>query len=257
MKRKLWLLPAAVVVVAGLIAAGCTSGAGAGPSPLSNISIPGNILQQSGIWVTGEGKVKAVPDTVVLSLGIEVQAITVSEAQQKAQTSMDAVVKALKDKGVSDKDVQTQRFSINPVYRYIDKENRQEIIGYHISNQVTAKVRRVDDAGPVIDAVAKAGGDLTRINGISFTIDDPSVLQTQATEMALKDAKAKAKLIADTLTVKLGKVTYTQINNASTPYPISIQKFDGRAAGAPEVATPISPGELTIQASATVAWGIE
>jgi len=254
--KRTWLIFAGLAVLLAVVIAGCTTKEGTGgvnSNPLANLSIPG-IAQQSGIWVTGEGKVTFVPDTAVLVLGVESQATTVSAAQRQAQESMDAIVKALKSNGVADKDIQTQRFSITPVVRYIDKENRQEIIGYRVSNIVTAKIRRVNDTGPVIDAVAQAGGDQTRIDSISFTVDDPSALQEQAQTLALKDAKARANAVADTLGVRLGKLTYAQLNaSASSPAPI----FYAKSAAEASPTTPISPGEITIQASATTAWGIE
>ncbi|HLC23599.1 MAG TPA: SIMPL domain-containing protein [Dehalococcoidia bacterium] len=256
--KRTWLILAGLAVLLVAVAVGCTTkeGTNGGNSnPVANLSIPG-IAQQSGIWVTGEGKVKSIPDTAVLVLGIEAQATTVSDAQQQAQKSMDAIVKALKSNGVADKDIQTQRFSITPVVRYNDKENRQEIIGYQVSNIVTAKIRRVNDTGPVIDAVAQAGGDQTRIDSISFTLDDPSALQEQAQTLALKDAKARAKAVADTLGVRLGKLTYAQVN-ASAPPPTPIFFAKGAFEAAPTPTTPINPGEITIQASVTTAWGIE
>ena len=57
---------------------------------------------------------------------------------------------------------------------------------------VTAKIRNIDKAGGIIDAVAIAGGDLTRIDGISFSVDDPSSYYTEARKLAVADAKAKA-----------------------------------------------------------------
>ena len=46
--------------------------------------------------------------------------------------------------------------------------------GYEVTNMVTAKIRDIDKVGAIIDAVAAAGGDFTRINNIAFSVDDPS-----------------------------------------------------------------------------------
>ncbi|MBI2858356.1 MAG: SIMPL domain-containing protein [Chloroflexi bacterium] len=257
MKKTTWLVALAAIALVGLVGVACAPGGSAtNGGTLSGLSIPPGALQQNGIWVTGEGKVKVTPDIAVLSLGIESQAKSVAEAQQKAQDAMDAVVKVLKDQGIAEKDIRTERFNISPQYRYIERENRPEIIGYVVSNIVTAKVRNVANAGKVIDGVAGAGGDLTRIISISFTMEDTSALEAQAQELALKDARAKGKLIADILSVRLGKVTYAQINAAPVafPMPIFAAKAEG---GAPARDTSISPGEITIQATATVAWAVE
>ncbi|MDO8472760.1 MAG: SIMPL domain-containing protein [Dehalococcoidia bacterium] len=253
MKNKTWIILAAAVVLVGLAAAGCQ----AGSSGAAN-SNSGNTAQQSGIWVTGQGKVTGVPDTAVVVLGIAAQATTVTEAQGKARTAMDAVVKVLKAKGVKDNDIQTQRFSITPITQWIEKENRQQIIGYIVDNMVTAKIRQTDSAGPIIDAVADAGGDLIRINSISFTIDDQSTLLAQAQELALKDAKAKAKVIADTMGIRLGILTYAQVSDSTpmTPYPVYASK-DSASGPASIPDTSINAGEITIRATVTAAWGIQ
>jgi uncharacterized protein YggE len=202
--------------------------------------------QSVGLWVTGDGKVTAAPDTVVLTLGVDSQEKTVAEAQRKAADAMDKVMKALKTKGVADKDIQTQQFNISPVIQWIDKENRQQIIGYHVTNTVVAKIRQVDKAGGIIDDVANAAGDLTRINAIDFTVDDPTPYYKDARAKAVANTVANAKQMADAAGVRLGRLLYMTENVAYTPQPIrNFAKADSAmAAPAP---TPISPGELTFQ----------
>ena len=48
------------------------------------------------------------------------------------------------------------------------------------------KIRNLDAIGSIIDDVAAAGGDLTRINGISFTVDDLKPFQSQLRELAVR-----------------------------------------------------------------------
>jgi uncharacterized protein YggE len=257
MKKRLIGFVAFALLV-GALASACsargTSGNG-NSNPVLNLNSAAAV-QQSGIWTNGEGEVKAIPDTAVLVLGVESQAATVSNAQQQAQQSMDTVMKALKSNGVADKDIQTQRFSITPVLQYSDKGNNPQIVAYTVSNSLTVKIRQVNNTGPVIDAVAQAGGNLTRISNVNFTIDDPTALETQAQTKALNDAKSKAKMIAGTLGITLGKLTYAQVN--STGLPQSTIAFSKNAMdAAPAPTTPISPGEITIQASATTNWNID
>ncbi|MCJ7514636.1 MAG: SIMPL domain-containing protein, partial [Dehalococcoidia bacterium] len=166
--KKSWFILSGIVLAVILVGAGgCAYGEGARVSPPSIAGYVGaptitSSQQQVGLWVNGEGKSKAAPDVVLLSLGIEAESKTVARAQQDAAVAMDAVIKALKSNGVADKDIQTQRFSISPVTQWIEDQQRQIITGYRVTNVVIAKIRQVDKAGPVIDAVADAGGNLTR-----------------------------------------------------------------------------------------------
>jgi len=231
MKNNWWLILFLVVVLA-FGAAGCAQE--------SNVSVTPQ--QQTGIWVTGQGEVMAVPDIAELRLGVEVQADTVAEAQTQASAAMDKVQQALEDNGVAEKDIQTQRYSIYPVTKWISDKDEQEIVGYRVTNIVVAKIRDVDEAGAIIDAVAEAGGDSTRIQAISFDVDDKTPYYEQARAKAVEDANNKATQLAELADVGLGKATY--ISEGAAYLPVRADSYDVY----PEVGgtTPISPGELKI-----------
>lgn len=213
----------------------------------------GSSSQQTGIWVSGEGKVKVVPDVAILNLGIESQEKTVKEAQTGAATAMAAVVAALKSNGVADKDIQTTVYNIEVVTKW-DKDAETLItIGYKVTNMVTAKIREMSKVGTIIDAVAEAGGDLTRINGISFTVDNPTTCYTQARAKAMTDAEAKAEQMADLAGIKLDKPFYISESGGYIPVPYDVRSYDA----AVSATTPISAGELEITLSVQVAYGIK
>jgi hypothetical protein len=250
--RNKWLIvlgSLAAIILAGIFLAGCGSEGSAG----GTYNING---QQQGIWVNGEGKVTAVPDVAILSAGVQAQALTVADAQSQAAAAMDKVMTALKNGGVATKDIQTQNFNITRLTRWDDTKQQEIITGYQVSNTVTAKIRDVNKAGEVIDAVAAAGGDLTRINSISFTIDNPATYQAQARQKAVADAAAKAKQLADAAGVKLGKPVYIT-ENSYAPGPI-YRDVGAKAEGAPSVpTTPISPGELDVIINVQIAYGLD
>jgi uncharacterized protein len=210
--------------------------------------------QQTGIWVNGVGTVDVQPDVAILTLGVEAQAATVAEAQSQASDAIDKVIASLKANGVADKDIQTQYYNINKVTRWDDKGQVETVLGYRVSNTVTIKIRAIDKAGEIIDAVALAGGDLTRIDGISFTLDDATQAVQEARQKAMNDAKAKAQQISTLSEVTLGKVTYVS-ENSYTPYPVRGSVVP--AAGSMDSAkTVISPGELQVTVNVQVAYAI-
>jgi len=261
--KKVWLLLSGLMLAVVLIGAGgCVVGEGAQVSP-PTISVaapelggPFGIIysqQQVGLWVTGEGKAMATPDIVLLSLGIEAEAKTVAQAQQDAAEAMDGVMKALKSNGVAEKDIQTQRFSIYPVRKWIEDEQREIIIGYRVTNIVVAKIRQLDKAGTIIDGVAEVGGDLARIDSVGFAVDDPTPYYKEARAKAMGDAIAKAKQMADAADIKLGKLLYI---SESTPYVPVIRDYAMKAEGAAPSTTPISAGELEIQVTVQMVYNI-
>jgi len=260
MKRS-WLLLvslglALVLAVVGL--SGCSPGTAGLEELPSNLKLNLN-AQQEGIWVGGTGEVTVTPDIANLRLGIQAQEASVAEAQTKASEAMNKVMTALIDSGVVEKDIQTQYFSIRQRTKW-DREKEEEIvIGYQVTNMVTAKIRNIDKVGSIIDAVAKAGGDLIRIDSIDFSVDDPSAYYEEAREKAMADAKAKAEQLAELAGVTLGKPTYV---SEGVQTPIYKRVYYEAWAGAPVPAPapapppPISPGEMKVSITVQVAYGV-
>ena len=253
--KRVWLLAAGLALIVAVVGL-----SGCGPSGTTFSELPSNFKvsinsQQEGIWVNGRGEVSVVPDIATLRLGIEAQEANVAMAQSQAAEAMATVMAALKDNGVAEKDIQTQYFNIYKVTRW-DKDREQEIvIGYRVTNMVTAKIRELDKVGAIIDAAATAGGDLTRIDSIGFSVDDPSDYYDEARQKAMADAKTKAGQMAELAGVKLGKPTYIS-ESVQIPSPIFRQDFYEKAAGAPAMETPISPGEMEITLSVQIAYAI-
>jgi len=245
--KKFWLVALSLVLMLAVVG---FSGCNGGPTTIGTVDINS---QQSGIWVSGTGEVSVTPDIATLSLGIEAQADTVAEAQEQAAVAMEAVMAALADNGVAEKDIQTRYFSIYPVTRWDDFDDQQVVIGYRVTNMVTAKIRDVEQAGLVIDAVAAAGGDYTRVNNISFSVDDPTPYYEEARQEAMADARAKAEQLADLAGIGLGKPTYI---SEGTIYPPVVYRDAGMEMMAPGATTPISPGEIELTLTLQVAYAI-
>ena len=122
--KKNWLLAVGLALVLAIVGlAGCSPG-NTVLGEIEGISISS---QQEGIWVTGQGKVTAVPDIVTLRLGIEAQEVSVAVAQSKATDAMNRVMDALTDNGVAKKDIQTQYFSIRRVTKW-DRVKEEEVV---------------------------------------------------------------------------------------------------------------------------------
>ena len=255
MKRILFPVFGLLLIIIAVGVAGCDGVT----SPPARTTTTGGIIsnQQTGIWVTGEGKVSVVPDVATLSLGVEAQATTVAQAQNEASSAMEAVIGELKASDVDEKDIRTSRFSIYPVRRWDQNREEEILLGYRVNNMVTAKIRDVEATGTIIDAVTRAGGDYIRIDNISFSVDDPSEYYEEAREKAIDDAETKAQHLADTTGVKLGAPTYISESGGYAP-PMTVRMDFAEAAPVPAAAPPsISPGETEITLTVHIAYGIK
>lgn len=247
MKRR-WLLVVSLALVLVVVGLASCSPDNTVPVEIAGLNISN---QQEGIWVSGRGVVTVTPDIAILRLGIEAEEASVVEAQSQATEAMEEVMATLTDNGVAEKDIQTQYFSIRRVTKW-DRDKEEEIVvGYRVTNMVTAKIRDIDKAGTIIDAVAAAGGDLTRIDSIDFSVDDPSAYYEEARGEAMVDAEVKAEQLAELAGGRLGKATYIS-ESSQVPPPIYRQAIYEEAM--PTATTPISPGEMEISLTVQVVY---
>ena len=230
----------------------------------------------SGIWVNGIGRASAAPDIAVVSLGVEAIEETAGEARSSAATAMTGVIGVLKEAGVAEIDIQTRHFNISPRYQHVeiercdeddiglestegDQESTSEktcytawenrLIGYSVSNQASVKVRNLDDAGSIVDKVAEAAGDLVRINGVSFQIEDTQSLDDMARADAVADLFRKAEMLAELSGVELGPLVHL---NEQAPYSapqVAYARTESVSADSSGAATLIAGGELEVSST--------
>ncbi|GAH76660.1 unnamed protein product, partial [marine sediment metagenome] len=156
-------------------------------------------------------------------------------------------------------DIQTQYFSIRQRTKWDREKEEEVVIGYQVTNKVIAKIRDIGKVGIIIDAVAEAGGDLTRIDNLSFSVDDPSAYYEEARQKAMADVKAKAEQLAELAGVTLGKPTY--VSEGAQPPIYKDIAYEMEMAGGPipmpaPAPPPISPGEMEVSLTVQVAYAI-
>ncbi len=254
----------AAIVVIGTILGGCALGDRAYATPSGKITLPASSpaaasdTQLQGIWVSGIGEISVTPDLATLWLGIEAQKPTVKEAQEEATRAMEKVMAALKKSGIAEKDIQTAYFSIYQRTYWDDDKQKEEPVGFQVTNQVIAKIRNIKDIGTIIDSVAAAGGDNTRINNLNFSVEEPARYYDEARAKAMEAARHKAEQLAQLAGVTLGQATY--IAESSNPvYPMAYDMVPNvrmSMGGAPEaaVSTSISPGQVDITLTIQMAY---
>ncbi len=219
--------------------------------------------QSTGIWVSGQGKVTVIPDVAILNMGVEAEASTVEQAMDEAAAAMDRIITSLHANGVAENDIKTQWFDIYPIKEWVDfdypmkswiEDDYEVLIGYRVTNMLTVTIRDVEATGQIIDAAAKAGGDLIRIHGVSFTVDDPSTYEGEARAQAIANARSKAQQLASFAGVHLGSPFY--ISESGGFFPI-YQDYGMGAMEAERVPTSISPGETEITLTVQMAFAIQ
>jgi uncharacterized protein YggE len=211
------------------------------------------------ISIEGHGEVIAAPDTAFITSGVTSQGATAREALDANTAAMNELIATLKAAGIEARDIQTSGFSVSPNYVYSDARDENgytlppRINGYQVYNTVTVRVRDLPSLGTVLDKAVTVGANT--INGVSFSVDDPSDLYDEARKAAFADARAKAELYATAAGVDLESIRSINESQgfAQPPQPYMMETMARDVAASP---VPVEAGELTFAINVSVAWDL-
>lgn len=205
------------------------------------------------ISVTGEAIIMVTPDIATIDGGVASVAKTAREAADANNTTMGAVLLALKAAGLSEKDFQTSRLSLQPQSGNRTPNGPTQIISYRATNHVVVTLHDVSKVAPVIDTLVATGAN--EIGNISFSVEQASKLLDEARAQALADAQRKAEIYAKAANVALG-LPMTITEGAPVGL-VPLYNVRSRLSGDAAATTPIAPGEETLRVSVGVSYAIK
>ena len=214
----------------------CIAGAQASPvaRPVdggSNMPPP----ERRAVSVSGQGEVSAAPDRARLSMAVEETNPDLKAAQAKVNGIVRTYLGQLRSLGVKDEDISTAGLSIRSEYDYSGGSGStpggRKFLGYHVTRNIEVVVRELDKIGDYLQRATDAG--INNISDPQLESSKAEELQSQALVKAAQDAQAKAKLLADTLGVKLGAVHTVSASSVSPRPPGPQPRMMMAAAAAP------------------------
>lgn len=233
-------------------------------------------VQSEGLTVVGEGRVSAVPDFVVLIIGLESSSGSALQALNETATRMVHVVQAMVNKGITQADMQASWVNVYPVYPQggqvlagspgNNSANQQttygafpqaspsttqgsmpQVAAFLASRGLQISLNNPNRMGEILDTAIAAGANFS--SGFSLRLRDETAVRRTALEIAAKNARAKAEVLAATTGRELGAV----VGIVEELFPGS--EVLGSASGGPtggflggyqNISTqPTLPGELT------------
>jgi uncharacterized protein len=204
------------------------------------------------ITVVGQGKAYGKPDIVRTTVGVESQSLSIDEAMSETNTKMASILAALRELGIAEKDVQTSNFNV-----YLERQNKpgiEETVGplyYHVSNQLSVTLRDVTKLGEMLGKVLSSGAN--SVYGVSFDVDDPAALESEARAKAAADARSRADDLAQLSSVKLGNVLTVSEVAANGVGPL---RYSSSLTGGGGDAV-VQAGEMEILISVEVTYSIQ
>lgn len=223
-----------------------------GPLPFSVNSI--TTTKTNLFTVQGIGEATAVPDTGLISLGVNKEATSVEAAQKQVNEIINKMTDDLKKIGVEEKHIKTTNYSVNPNFDY---STGKKSGSYSVDATIEIRVKPIEKANQAVD-VATADG-ATQVGGVTFVLDDETQqkLENEARMDAVKKAKEKAQSLANAAGIKLGRIVDIQETNGGFPEPMMYKtaSLQMDAAGGEAIPpTQLNPGQNKISISVSLSY---
>ena len=203
------------------------------------------------ITVSGEGKIKIVPDQGIISLGVENTGKEAAEVKKANDVIIDKILKFIKSNNIPSADFQTTNVSLNKNYDYEKKK-----YNYVASQTITVTLKDLTKYNEFMMGITETG--VTNIHGVEFKSSKMETYEAEARKKAILNAKQKALDYVSVLNQKIGKALIIS-DNSQPSYPQPMFKGGVMSMKADE-STPketLAIGEIEIIANVQVTFVLE
>ena len=206
----------------------------------------------STISVSGEGVIEVAPDRATISVGVVTRDKIASKVQNDNARIANEIIKSVAALGIDKKNIRTGNYSFHQFYR--QENNKRVADGYEANNTVTIIVDDLNLVGKIIDTSLSHGAN--NIDALEFGIKNKSNLQNEAIRLAVRDARAKAEVVAAELGKSIIGVKNVSVNYGTISAPRANKFAMAQRSMEMDAATPIESGTLTCSANVHVEFEI-
>jgi uncharacterized protein len=204
------------------------------------------------ITVTGEGKIKVVPDRATVNVGVQNFGKDAKEVKNLNDETVDKVIKFLKKSGIAATDYRTNNVSLHKSYDYEKKKHH-----YQANQSISITMKDLSKYDDIMIGLNDAG--VNSIQGVEFKSSKMEEYERDARKKAMMNAKQKAEDYVSVLGQKIGKALLindnSQIHYPQPYYNKSMMAMDAMVAeGSRET---LAIGEIEIIANVSVSFILE
>jgi len=218
--------------------------------------------------VSGEGKSVGIPDIATFSFSIVTEGgKDLANLQEQNSTKMNNAIAFLKEQGVDAKDITTSGYNVSPRYQYYNCGMSytpgvfsaepcppSEIVGYTITQTITVKSRDFSKTGALLSGVVNKGAN--NVSSLSFEIDNPDTIESEARAKAIAKARTKAEAVAKAGGFSVGRIL--SISEGYMPTYARTMTLDAAGSKGSAAATPtIEPGSQEVNITVSIQFEIK
>jgi uncharacterized protein YggE len=201
------------------------------------------------ISVTGEGKIKVIPDRATINVGIINNGKDSKEVKNLNDQTSDKVIKFLKKFGSSVIDYKTDNVSLYKNYDYEKKK-----YNFQASQNISITLKDLSKYDELMMGLNDTG--INSINGVEFKSSKMEEHQREARKKAMLNAKQKAEDFVSVLNQKVGKaILISDSSQAYYPQPVYKNAVMAMAESADATSREtIAIGEIEITSTVNVSF---
>lgn len=203
------------------------------------------------ISVTGEGKVKVIPDKAIVTVGFQNSGKDAKEVKTLNDEVVDKVLKFLKKSGIPTTDYKTNNVSLNKNYDYEKKK-----YNFQASQTLSITLKDLSKYDDIMMGLNDAG--VNSIQGVEFKSSKMEEYEKEARKKAMINAKQKAADYVSVLQQKVGKALLIS-DNSQVYIPQPMYKGNMMAMASDESAPreTLAIGEIDIITIVNVTFALE
>lgn len=210
------------------------------------------------VRVYGEATAQAAPDMATVRFAVvtrnkEPEAAREANAEA-ARAAMDAVRTLIED----EKQMRMESLRLQPDREYDPEKNRYIERGYEAVRDVVVTVENLDTLPALVTRIVQEGAN--RLHGVSYELKHQDAVRNEALKKAVRNAREKAKLMAETLDAAIGDVLRISEQDTGGPRPLMrSERMETMAAARSAEPEPASyaPGEIEVQVKVDVTFALE
>ena len=194
--------------------------------------------------VKGAGQVSRAPDHAVIEVSLREQGRDAGEILLNLRTRVDSVINALKQNGIDEKHIATQRLDVRLDYDYDQKQRAPR--DYLASTSLRIRQDELSKLATVLDVASAM--DVDGLSDLRFRYDPTQADYDLALTRAVKPALHKAELIAAASGQSLGSVQEIRENGSGGGVVMARMEMSA----APQVQGYIAPENVRISKTITM-----
>jgi len=209
------------------------------------------VKQIPQINVSGEGKVKVIPDEATIEVTVETKGNNAKDVKKQNDIKIEAALKFIKKMNLAPSDFKTQRVALNPQYDYEKKKHN-----YNATQTIEILLKDLSKYDELMEGLVDAG--INRIDNVTFQSSKLAQYQSEARKLAIKEAKLKAEDYVSVIGQKVGRAI-TISDNTQNYYPqpryMAMKTMEMADMSVPRET--LAVGEINITANVTVSFILE